>query len=47
MIAYKESDRREEESNENVQGPKKQDLNISDLFKLLLDMNVTAKKWGC
>ena len=47
MVAYKESNRREEELNENVYDPKEEDLNISNLLELLPDMNVTAGKWGC
>ena len=43
MVAYKEFDRKEEEPDENVQDIKEEDLNVSDLFELLLDMNVTVE----
>ena len=45
MVAYKESDRKEPD--EDVQDIEEEDLNISDLFELLLDMNVTTEEWGC
>ena len=45
MVAYKEFIRKEEELNDDVQDPKEEDLNLSNLFELLLKMNVTAEKW--
>ena len=47
MVAYKESNKEEEELDEDVRNPEEEDLNISNLFELLLDMNVTTEKWGC
>ena len=47
MVAYKESDREEEELNEDVKDSKERNLDISNLFNELLDMNVSADKWGC
>ena len=46
MVAYKESDKKEEEPDEDVQDIEEENLNISNSFKLLLDMNVTIEKWG-
>ena len=45
MIAYKEFDRKEEELNEDVQDSEEENLNISNLFNELLDINVSANKW--
>ena len=47
MVAYKESDKKEEELNQDAQDSKEENLNISNLFNELLDMNVSADKWGC
>ena len=47
MVAYKESDREEEELNEDVKDSGERNLDISNLFNELLDMNVSADKWGC
>ena len=46
MVTYKEFDRKEE-LDEDVQDPEAEDLNISNLFELLLDIYVTAEKWDC
>ena len=45
MVAYKETDKKEE-LDEDVQDLEEENLNISNSFKLLLDMNVTIEKWG-
>ena len=47
MVAYKESDRKKEELGEDVQQSKEKNLSVSNLFDVLLDMNVLAEKWGC
>ena len=48
MLAMKEEDREAcNECQEDEESTEEGDLNITSLFVQLLDMNVSADKWGC
>ena len=48
MLAIKEEDREAYNEYQKDEGStEEEDLNITSLFVRLLDMNVSANKWGC
>ena len=40
-------DKKKEEFDEDVEDLEEENLNVSNLFDVMLDMNVSTDKWGC